>query len=66
MAKSETIGAATMERDGSIMLQLRAVGGETLGDAVFSYPAGSAMWLRIVKHVGLMKPGESRVVPAFE
>ncbi len=58
-----SIGVATMEADGTIVLQLRAEGpGAALGDARLSYPRTHKDYDMVLKHVGGLKPGESKPV----
>jgi len=58
----ESIGSATMQADGSIVLQLRAEGNGAKGDAVFVYRRDNPQYESILKHVGPIKPGESKLV----
>jgi hypothetical protein len=61
-----SIGAATMLPDGTIKLQLRAEGpGGTVGDALLTYPPSDKDYAKILKHLGGLKPGESKPVPPF-
>lgn len=64
-AAGESIGAATMKPDGTIVLQLRAQTGSTVGDALFSYAPGHAKYNDVLKHLGGLKPGESKPVPPW-
>jgi len=61
----ESIGSATMEADGTIVLQLRAETGSAVGDALFRYPPSHEEYVRIRAHVGPIEPGQSRPVPPF-
>jgi hypothetical protein len=60
----QSIGVASMEKDGTIVLQLRAEldGGANLGEGYFRYPPTDAEYQKILKHVGGLKPGESKDV----
>ena len=60
-----SIGSATMEKDGTIVLQLRAQSGPTIGDAQFTYPPTHPQYGEILSHVGGLKPGESKPVPPW-
>ncbi len=63
---SASIGSATMKPDGTIMLMLRAEGpGPTIGDALLSYPTTHPDYKNVLKHVGPLKPGESKPVKPF-
>lgn len=61
----ESIGAATMTLDGTIVLQLRATDGATLGDGLIRYPPSHRDYEKVFKHLGGLKPGESKPVPPF-
>jgi len=64
--KPSSIGVATMSADGTITLQLRAEGaGGTIGDAVFVYRPGDTMYQEIKRHIGDIKPGETKPVPPW-
>lgn len=55
-----------METDGTIVLQLRAEGeGGMIGDALMRYPKGHKEYPKILKHLGGLKPGESKPVPPW-
>ncbi len=60
------IGSASMDKDRTIYLQLRAEGpnGE-LGDAMFTYRPGDPKYQEIIDHVGGLAPGESKPVPPW-
>lgn len=61
-----SIGSATMEPDGTIILQLRAGGGGgPVGDGRFAYPPSHAQYQMILRHLGGLRPGETRPVPPF-
>ncbi|MCA9600244.1 MAG: hypothetical protein KC776_43370 [Myxococcales bacterium] len=65
-AASGSIGMATMEPDGTIVLQLRAEGpGGVHGDGLLRYPKGDPKYDEISKHVGPLKPGEHKPVAPF-
>ncbi|MEO8184152.1 MAG: hypothetical protein ABI895_35480 [Deltaproteobacteria bacterium] len=61
-----SIGSAKMLPDGTLELTLRATDGKGLvGDALLRLAPGDKdydMWLQ---HLGGMKPGEEKFVPAF-
>jgi hypothetical protein len=62
----ESIGSATMEADGTIVLQLRAesAGGPT-GDGLLRYPPAHPRYQEILRHLGGLKPGEVKAVPPW-
>ena len=63
---TESIGAARMESDGTIVLQLRAEGpGGVLGDALLRYPTGHPQYHEILQHVGGLEKGQSKPVPPW-
>jgi hypothetical protein len=63
---AKSIGQAMMSGDGTITLDLRAEGpGGTIGDARFVYPPSHKDYQMILKHLGGMKPGETKPVPPF-
>ncbi len=62
-----SIGVATMEKDGTIVLQLRAQGpGLTIGDALFKYPPKDPQYAKILAHLGSLRPGERKPVPPWD
>jgi hypothetical protein len=56
-----------MERDGTIVLDLRAEDAATgaVGDARLVYPPGHAEYREILAHLGGLAPGESKPVPPW-
>ncbi len=59
----ESIGTATMEADGTIVLHLFARGpGGMHGQGVLRYPVSDPKYKEILEHVGPLKPGETRSV----
>jgi hypothetical protein len=66
LVKDDPIGVATMEGDGTIVLQLRAEGpGGQRGDALFRYPKGHPEYDQVLRHLGGLKKGESKPVPPW-
>jgi hypothetical protein len=62
----DSIGVATMDPDGTIVLQLRAEGGAgTVGDAQLRYPPSHKEYKDVLTHLGGLKPGESKPVPPW-
>ena len=59
------IGTARMEPDGTIVLDLTAREGGTVGHARFPYPPGHPHYEMILRHLGGLRPGESKLVPPF-
>jgi hypothetical protein len=57
-----TIGTATMGLNGTVTLNLTAPDG-TMG--TFTYPKSDPNYARIVSHLGGIRPGEHKPVPAF-
>lgn len=63
---AETIGTATEEADGTIVLNLRATGsGGAVGDAQFRYPPSDPQYQMIKSHVGPIPKGGSVSVKPF-
>ena len=63
---AETIGSATEEADGTIVLNLRATGaGGMVGDGQFRYPPSHAQYQMIKRHVGPIPKGGSVPVKPF-
>ena len=62
----QSIGVATMDPDGTIVLQLRAEGpGGAIGDALLRYPPSHEEYKEVLTHLGGLKPGESKPVPPW-
>lgn len=70
-AESETdsvasIGEATMEEDGTLVLQLRAEApGGGSGDAMIQYKPNDPRYQRTLDHIGGLEPGQSKPVPPW-
>ena len=61
--EAESIGQASMSADGSIILLLRAEGGDgEIGDARLVYPPTHPQYHDILKHLGGLNPGEIKPV----
>jgi hypothetical protein len=61
-----SIGIATMEEDGTILLQLRAeVPGGLVGDACLRLPPGDPHYDEILQHLGGLRKGETKPVPPW-
>jgi hypothetical protein len=61
-----SIGMATMSADGAIILDLRAEGpGGLTGDARFVYPRGHKDYQEILRHLGGLRPGQTKPVPPW-
>lgn len=63
----ESIGQATMEADGTIVLYLRAQGSSSgaSGDALIRYTLDHPQYRSILEHLGGLHPGESKPVPPW-
>lgn len=61
------IGTATMQPDGTIILDLRAGGGAggPVGDARIAYPPSHPEYQAILRHLGGLRPGETKPVRPF-
>lgn len=65
-AAPDSIGQASMKPDGTIVLQLRAEGaGGAVGDALITYPKSDPKYGSVLKHLGGLKPGQTKPVPPF-
>ena len=65
-AAADSIGVATMDPDGTILLQLRAEGPDgVLGDALIRYPPSHKDYKDVLTHLGGLKPGQSKPVPPW-
>jgi hypothetical protein len=61
-----SIGVATQEPDGTILLQLRAASdGDAVGDALVRYPPNDVNYTKIARHVGPIPRGGSVPVRPF-
>ena len=62
----KTIGSAQLTQDGLLEVMLRAEGdGGMVGDAFFVYKKGTPPYEEMMKHIGGLKRGESKLVPAY-
>jgi hypothetical protein len=56
-----------MQKDGSLVLQLRAEGpGGMLGDSRIVYAPTDPNYQAVLAHLGGLEPGESKPVPPWE
>jgi len=57
---------ATMEKDGTVVLQLRAEGpGGILGDGLLRYPPDHPDYTKILDHIGGLTKGQAKKVPPW-
>lgn len=64
--KSNSIGVAWLEKDGTLVLQLRADGaGGTVGDGMFRYKPNEKDYAVMIEHIGGLKVGETKPVPPW-
>ena len=61
-----SIGQATMRADGAIILDLRATAPGIHGDGRLVYPRAHPRYQEILKHLGGLKPGQSKPVPPWD
>jgi hypothetical protein len=61
-----SIGAATMAKDGTITLRLRAEGPGMTGDGTLIYKPGDARYGEVKRHIGGIKPGQTKPVPPWK
>jgi hypothetical protein len=61
-----SIGSATMLADRTIVMNLRASGpGPQLGDGQVRYPPSHANYQEVLRHLGGLRPGQTKPVPPF-
>ena len=60
-----SIGEATMEPDGTIVLRLRATGPDAIGEAVSRYAPDNPRYKAVRDHLPNLKPGDRVPVPPF-
>ena len=60
-----SIGTATMLADGTIILNLIARDRGIIGHGQFTYAPGDPQYVAVLKHLGGLKPGESKPVPPW-
>lgn len=59
-----SIGTATLQQDGTLILRLRAQGpGGQAGESVLRYPPGHPERDMLIRHVGGLAPGQSKPFP---
>ena len=61
----DSIGAATMKPDGTIILRLRAEGSHTIGDGTVEYAPNNPHYQEVLQHLGGLHPGETKSVPPW-
>jgi hypothetical protein len=64
--EAPSIGEATMDPDGTIILHLRAASPTAVGDALLRYPPDHPQYKSILAHLGGLAPGEHKPVPPFD
>jgi hypothetical protein len=57
-----SIGSATMTDDGTITLRLRSLPPGPIAEGTMSYRPGDPQYEEIKKHIGGIKPGETKPV----
>lgn len=62
----ESIGTATIEADGTLVLQLRAQTGGAVGDATLRYPPDHADYAEVKAHVGEIEVGQTVPVAPWD
>jgi hypothetical protein len=61
------IGTATMRADGTIVLDLRAEGpGGAVGQGRLTYPPDHPQYAAVLRHLGGLRPGETKPVPPWD
>lgn len=65
--QEKSIGVAKMEKDGTLILMLRAESDSGIrGDAQFRYQKTDPDYNKILQHIGKIKPGETKNVPPWD
>ena len=63
---TESIGQATMEPDGTVVLRLRAEAADGAeGDAQLRYGPADEDYASVLGHLGGLRPGETKPVPPW-
>ncbi len=62
-----SIGQASMQSDGTIVLELRAEDSKgSIGEGRLVYPPSHPQYRNILQHLGTLKPGETKPVRPWE
>jgi hypothetical protein len=61
----ESIGKATMEEDGTVVLQIRAAEAGLRGQTLLRYSPDHAEYRSILEHLGGLEPGDEKPVPPW-
>jgi hypothetical protein len=62
-AESKSIGTAEMKQNGTIVLLLRPESDDgSVGNVIFAYSPDDNDYKKILKHLGGLKPGESKLI----
>lgn len=65
--KTQSIGEATMQADGTLVLRLRAESADgAIGESLLTYLPTDDRYESILKHIGDLNPGESKPVPPWD
>lgn len=65
--EQDSIGSARMEKDGTIILQLRAEShGGPVGDALLRYPPNHPEYNNVLQHLGGLEKGQEKLVPPWK
>ena len=60
------IGDATMTEDGTNVVSLRRTADGVNVSGIVKYPVDSPHYKEVLDHIGGMRPGETRLVPAWD
>ena len=58
-----SIGVATMATDGTITLRVRSLPPGPIGEGMLEYPPSHSQYRDILKHLGGLAPGDSKLAP---
>ena len=62
---ADVIGVATMNADREIVLDLRSADCGIIAEARVSYKPGDGSYAEVLSHIGGLKPGQTKPVPAW-
>jgi hypothetical protein len=62
---ADSVGVATMQEDGTLRLQLRSEGPRGIAEALKVVKPDDPQYAYYVRHLGNIRPGESKGIPPF-
>lgn len=61
----DSVGVATMQADGTLYLQLRSEEPQGIAEALQVVKPDDPQYAYYVRHLGNIRPGESKAIPPF-